>query len=183
MSIEKLKKFLISSLIISLAVILSKICVFKLPNGGSVNLSMIPIVLCSLLFGNKLGILSGLIYSVIKIVLNINLLPIVNIYKYFTIFILDYIFPYIVLGFTNMINKKTNNIKLSVFIVIFLRFLSHFTSGIVIWSEYIENLNSNVDILVYSLIYNCSYLIPEAIIVILFFSNFYSILLKVFLVQ
>ncbi len=100
-------------------------------------------------------------------------------------FILDYIVAYTVLGLGAMYKKKiTNNtvsLALGAFTVLSLRYISHIISGYILygvwaewfftqdgfysWGETIMNtFNGNALSLVYSIIYNGFYMIPEIII-------------------
>ncbi|HPY99958.1 MAG TPA: energy-coupled thiamine transporter ThiT, partial [Clostridiales bacterium] len=52
------------------------------------------------------------------------------------------------------------------FMVCFIRFLCHFVSGITIWASWADNKTWKA-ILLYSLSYNGSYMLPETILTVL----------------
>jgi len=79
--------------------------------------------------------------------------------------LLDYVFAFGVLGlsglFYSVFGKKNFSIPVSAFIVTFLRYLCHILSGILIWGVY---ANEGQSVIMYSLIYNGTYMVPEIII-------------------
>ena len=78
---------------------------------------------------------------------------------------LDYVVAYTVLGlgktFSAFIKNKTAKLITGTFVVVFLRFVCHFLSGILIWNVYAPEGQSAF---LYSLIYNGSYMGIELII-------------------
>ena len=70
---EKLKRLVLSAIMIALATVLSVIKVYKLPLGGAVTLfSMLPIVVVSVLYGVKQGLLTAFVYSAVQMFLDIG---------------------------------------------------------------------------------------------------------------
>ena len=93
--------------------------------------------------------------------------PTQNFYYYFLVIMLDYVMAYTVLGlgktFSAFIKNKTAKLITGTFVVVFLRFVCHFLSGILIWNVYAPEGQSAF---LYSLIYNGSYMGIELIITV-----------------
>jgi thiamine transporter len=123
---------------------------FGLPQGGSINLGMIPILWLALRRGPAIGIFAGAVFGVVDLVIEPFVVHPVQ-------FILDYPLPFACLGLAGFFKKHA---VIGVAVGATGRFISHFISGIIYFREYAGEL----DPAVYSAIYNASYLIPSAII-------------------
>ena len=140
------------ALCVALGFILSSITIFKLQNGGSITpASMLPILAYAWAFGPTAGISAGVVYGCLQLIQGIYVVHPVQ-------FALDYILPFAFLGFAAF--SKTN-LQLAIIIGSLARFLSHFASGIIFWGEYAP---AGQPVVVYSLLYNGLYMLPETII-------------------
>jgi len=141
---------------ISLASVLSQIRIFTMPYGGSVTLgSMIPILLIALRRDLKVGLTTGAIYGLIQILLDGMIYHPVSMF-------LDFPLAFGVIGFVALFKKRP---MVGTVVVFFLRFLSHFTSGVVFWWMYAPEGMSPI---VYSAIYNGGYIFAEMVISLIF---------------
>ena len=79
--------------------------------------------------------------------------------------LIDYVFAFGVLGlsgvFYSAFGKKYYSAIISAFVVTSLRYACHIVSGILIWGVYAGEGQS---VLMYSLVYNGTYMVPEIII-------------------
>ncbi len=176
-----------SGIMIALAAILSLIKVFALPYGGSITLcSMLPILLVSYRNGVKWGILTGFAYSIIQLILDIpgGLFRGISLGVVVGIVVFDYLIAFTGLGIAGLFKNKIKNSQLSILcgalVAMLVRYLSHVASGYIFFSEYAEwffgqdgftlghtilgRFSGNTLSMVYSLVYNGSYMIPEMII-------------------
>lgn len=136
---------------IALAVALSYVRVWKLPQGGSVTAgSMIPIIFVALRWGPGVGISAGVVYGLLQFALEPFFVHPVQ-------FILDYPLAFGFLGFAGVFRRQP---AVGAAAGIAGRFLSHLISGVVFFASYARNQN----VWVYSAIYNGSYLLPELVI-------------------
>ena len=150
------------TLLIALSIVLGKIFVLKMPFGGSINLSPIPIIISSILFGPSWGIYTGFSYSIIKIIFGFQMPPVVNPVNIIAVFLLDYIIPYTSLGLSSIFKVKGKiSIYLAIISIMTLRLLSTTISGVIIWKNL---LRPDLNILTYSFVYNSIYIIPETIL-------------------
>ena len=133
----------------ALATALSFITFVVFPQGGSVTLgSMAPILWLSLRRGPKIGLFTGALYGVVQLVI----LP----YAYNPAQVLfDYPFAFGCLGLAGFLKKWP---VLGVTVGITGRFVMHFISGAV-W--FAPMFAPELDPIVYSAVYNGSYLLPE----------------------
>ena len=137
------------SIFVALATALSFIIVYTLPQGGAITAgSMVPILWLALRRGWKIGIVAGLLYGLIQLVI----LP----YAYNPLqTLLDYPLAFGFLGFAGFFKKWP---IAGVVVGITGRFAMHFLSGVYYFAAiYAPGINPYV----YSAVYNGSYLIPE----------------------
>ena len=166
-TMEKTKKMTVCALLVALATVLtflSKIIPAPWLQGGSVTLaSSVPIIVASLLFGWKWGVLSSVTYAVIQMMTGFYPPPAKEVWDFFLVIVIDYILAFGVFGIASLFFKKEKayTIPLAGFIVMCLRYSCHILSGILIWGVYAKEGQS---VFAYSLIYNGSYMIPEIII-------------------
>ena len=81
-------------------------------------------------------------------------------------FFLDYIFAFTVLGLSGMFRERGFVGKmLGVALTIFLRFVCHYISGVIIFDIWMPEEWSNVHL--YSICYNGAFMLPEMIITML----------------
>lgn len=160
-----IKRLTTAAIFLALHIILSFIVIIKLPNAGSITfISMVPLVFISLKFGSQYGIFTAFIASLFQMLFGFMAPPVNNLLNLSLVVLLDYIIAFTILGSANFFNKLFKNVTISIFIVCFIRFLCHFTSGIIIWNSFVPN---SVAPWIYSLTYNASYMIPEAIFTII----------------
>ena len=166
------KKLTLSAVMIALASVLSLVSVYRLANGGSVTLaSMVPIIVVGYLYDTKWSVLTALVYSIIQMIMGFYPPPTNDVVSYFLVVMLDYVIAVGVLGlgglFFKMLGKGSIAVALSGAIVVFLRFVCHFLSGVIIWDVWAPEGQS---VYTYSLLYNGSYMGLELIITVVVLS-------------
>ena len=151
---------------VALAVVLNFVTLFRMPQGGSVNLEMLPILIIAIRWGGVLGMYTGLVYGLVQLTLNPYIVHPLQ-------FILDYPLAYMVLGIAGFISVKLKAVsKLKVYgsvsfallIGTFARFIFHLLSGVFFFSHFAPE---GQNVWVYSSIYNASFLIPSLVIAII----------------
>ncbi|MGM0369102.1 MAG: energy-coupled thiamine transporter ThiT [Bacillota bacterium] len=163
MESKQIKKIAESGISLALAIVLGFFTIYKMPQGGSVSLEMLPIIFIALRWDWKDGILLGTAYGFIQIMFS-------NSIFHWAQVILDYPVAFALLGLAGIVGnlsqnkslaKKTKVISLGVLLAGSLRFIIHFLSGMIFFAEYAP---AGQPVWLYSLIYNGSYMIPEIII-------------------
>lgn len=160
-----------AGLMIAAAQILSYVKIFEAPYGGSVTAgSMIPIIIFSLRWGVKSGLLAGTAYGVLQFLLG------GTIYSYHIVSILfDYLVAFGLLGLAGLFRNSITGVFTGTFLGLLGRFVCHVISGVVVWASYApEGMNP----LVYSVLYNGSYLLPELVITLVIVGVLYKPLIK-----
>ena len=163
MESKKIKKIAESGVSLALAVVLGFFTVYKMPQGGSVSLEMLPIIFIALRWNWKDGVLLGAAYGIVQIMFS-------NSIFHWAQVILDYPVAFALLGLAGIVGnlaqsdsiaEKGRIISLSVLLAGSLRFMIHFLSGMIFFAEYAPE---GQPVWLYSLVYNGSYMIPETII-------------------
>ncbi|NMA62235.1 MAG: energy-coupled thiamine transporter ThiT [Firmicutes bacterium] len=151
---KNLRIMLETSLLVGAALLLSMLKFWRMPYGGSVSLEMIPIFILAFRRGGKMGILGGALLGFLKLLLSPYIIHPVQL-------LLDYPVPYAVLGVAGFGILRQRRL-LGVAIGSLLRYLTHVASGVIFFAEYAPE---GTPALLYSLSYNASYLVVEAILV------------------
>ena len=155
---------------VALATVLSFIRVYKLAWGGSITLlSMLPIVLFSIKRGLKYGFSVAFVFSLVQLLQGIT----DGLFGWglssqmlIACILFDYILAFSVLGIAGIFRKKgLFGWIVGIIIALSLRFLCHFTTGVVIWKSVgaLWDGFSTDNFWLYSLLYNGSYMLPEII--------------------
>ena len=150
----------------ALSFVLDLLVLFKMPQGGSVTLSMLPIIVIAFRWGILGGMLTGLITGLLQVISGAYVL---NIYQA----ALDYFVAYSLVGLAAVTlgwllsSRKTGNKQSMVSAIIIgtviggvLRFLAHFIGGVIFFAEFA----GDQPVWLYSLVYNASYMIPSIIL-------------------
>ncbi len=149
-----------AALSIALSFILGAIRLYRMPQGGSVPpAGMLPMMLFSYAFGVGPGLLAGLAYGLLDFLQGGYILTPVQ-------FVLDYVVAYAMTGFAGLFGKSKLNERvgfgLGVVVASALRLACSVLSGVVFFAEYAEG--SGYSPLVYSIVYNGGYMLPNALI-------------------
>ena len=162
------------AILVALSAVLSLVKIWEMPLGGSVTpLSMSPVCLVSFRHGLKWGFTASFANSLIQLVFGITMSGLLGWglkpVMLMGCILFDYIIAFTILGICGIFRKKgTAGILCGLFMAIFLRFISHFLSGYIIFRNLAQwdifgSSFENAPIL-YSICYNAMYLLPELII-------------------
>lgn len=145
-----------ASLCIALAFILSYVKLYEMPQGGSVTLaSMLPIFMFAYAYGVAPGLMIGFAYGLLQFVQGGWFVHPVQ-------FLLDYPLAFAMLGFAGIARRLPDSWGMipGVLLGTLLRFLCAFLTGVFFWGDGAGEQN----VLIYSAVYNGTYLIPETAI-------------------
>ncbi len=190
----KTKKIVVCAMLVALASVLSVFRPFSLPFGGGITIaSMMPVCLIAIIYGNREGLISAFAFSIIQMFLGASTISAaflpgeeqMILGKALLMCFLDYTLAYTVLGFSGVFMKKVKAkplaASLGALLTTTLRYLAHILSGYILWGSYAEwffsqegfyafggkilgAFSGNALALIYSVIYNGLYMIPEIII-------------------
>ncbi len=145
-----------AGIVIALFLILKQIKVLEMPMGGSITAgAMVPLFVFAFRWGGKNGMLVGAVAGVLDFILGTK-------YSFHPVsLIFDYPVAYGLLGMAGFFGKKVSGMLAGTIVGIFGRFVSHVISGVVVFASYAPEGQSP---LLYSILYNGTYLLPEFII-------------------
>jgi thiamine transporter len=176
------------AVLVALASVLSLPFLPKLPYGGSITLcGMLPIMAAGYRNGIRWGLLSGFVFGLLHLFAfgGLGDLKGVSVDAFIGSLILDFIVAFSVLGLAGIFRNKISNQRAAFTIgaatVLMLRYLAHIVSGIILFGAYAQwfftdgagasygagilaNYSDMRLIVVYSVIYNGLYMIPEIIL-------------------
>ena len=152
------------ALSVALSFVLSCLRLFRMPTHGAVTPgSMLPIMLFSMVYGVGPGMFTGLVYGVLQYFQDPSFL---NVWQ----FILDYLLAFSALGIAGIARGKDSRwMYISIPAAVLCRAVSAILAGIMWANEYIDygltigSMEFSSPVL-YSMVYNGVYLIPETVI-------------------
>ncbi len=155
------KQLVFSAAAIAISIVCSMIKLFEMPMGGSVTLlSMLFVVLIAYWYGPYVGIMTAVAYGLVQFVME----PI-----FYTLpqMLLDYPLAFGALGLAGFFAKKKWGLQIGYLVGVAGRFVFSTLSGVIFFASYApEGMNPWV----YSILYQGSYLLPEAIITLILIS-------------
>lgn len=178
MKINKTRMICEAAIFIAMAEILSLIKLYEFPNGGSITLEMLPIILFAARYGCGWGSLAGLVYGTITYLIG-------NKFSVdWTTIICDYFIAFVALGFgAGLLSRRKWSVYYGTIIGGVLRFLAHFLIGVFVWGKWMPDTFLGKPMTspwIYSLIYNGSYMLPSIVLCLVVFALLYKPLRKYF---
>ena len=158
------------ALMIAMAYVLSLIKFFELPQGGSITLEMLPLVIMGLRNGTKWGCFTGFVHGLLQMILGFsNVMYCATLIAQLGCILLDYLLAFTVLGLAPVFaapfkGNRTLGAAVGAAIAGILRFICSFLSGWLLWGSYAPEGMSAV---AYSFGYNASYMVPDIIILVI----------------
>ncbi|NJP39808.1 energy-coupled thiamine transporter ThiT [Oscillospiraceae bacterium HV4-5-C5C] len=162
---------------IALATVLSMIKLWQAPMGGSVTPgSMLPLLICGFAFGPVWGCGVGLVYGILQYILDPFPLTVFS-------FLLDYPLAFGALGLSgffaaprpqrlaqrNILRRlgliSFPRLLLGTLVAVLARACFHFLSGFIFYGSYAADYGYSSPVL-YSLVYQAQYMLPELVILI-----------------
>lgn len=139
----------------------------KLPQGGSISLGMIPVFIMAYRWGIKGGLLTGLLLGLLQAIFNPYIVHPVQGF-------LDYYLAFTLVGISGVFFRPikkvltSNNRKLAILYITLgtiigslLRAIAHIIAGVVFFASFAPE---GTPVLIYSIGYNASYMIPTMIV-------------------
>ncbi|MCR5295766.1 MAG: energy-coupled thiamine transporter ThiT [Lachnospiraceae bacterium] len=146
---------------LALAVVTSYIKLFHLPMGGSVTLfSMFFVTLIGYWYGPAVGLMAGVAYGLLQMILDPYIVSLPQM-------LVDYPFAFGALGIAGFFSNRKNGMLFGYIAAVCGRFLFAVLSGVIFFSDYAPE---GMSPLIYSISYNGSYLLAEAVITLILIS-------------
>ncbi len=164
----KIRVLVECGIMIALAQILSFLKLYEFPNGGSVDLGMVPIIFFAVRHGFGWGAGAGFVYGFLQYVIG-NGFAID-----WTTILCDYFIAYTVLGFgAGLFPRKKWSAYVGTLIGGGLRFLAHYIIGAVVWGKWMPETFFGMTMTspwFYSFLYNGSYMFTDIVICLIVFA-------------
>ena len=150
------------AIFVALAFVLSFVKLYELPNGGSLTPAMFPILLFALRFGLGRGLLAGFVFGLLQMIFD-------GAYAWgWQSMLLDYLVAFTPLGLAGLFKGKSWGIFPGTVLGCVARFAVHYISGVTIYRIYepaeIPGIGVFDDAVLYSLVYNGSYMLPNMLL-------------------
>lgn len=150
----KAKPLVFSAMAIALGFVTSLLKLADLPFGGSVTLfSMLFVALIGYWYGLRSGIVAAVAYGLLQLITDPYVIMPAQL-------IVDYILAFGALGLSGIFSKSKHGLVKGYTIAVLGRYLFSFISGVMFFGAYAPEGTS---VYLYSLGYNGTYLIPEAV--------------------
>ncbi len=143
-----------SAVAMALAMVTSEIKLTRLPMGGSITLfSMLFIVLIGYWYGLKAGLMTGFAYGLLQFLMDPVFYSPIQL-------LVDYPLAFGALGLSGFFSEKKNGLLKGYALGVIGRYVFAFISGVVFFGSYAPE---GTPAAIYSLTYNATYIVPEAI--------------------
>ncbi len=165
------------AIMVALAQVLSYLKIWRMPWGGSVVLSMVPLVLFAVRWGLWPGLLAGFVYGVLQFTLDGGFV------LGWQSIIGDYLAAFLVIGFAGLVSRRKNGVFTGTLIAGVLRFIVHWVTGATLWAVYMPDEFLGLKMTnpwIYSALYNLCYMIPNIVITLVVFAALYVPMKKYF---
>ena len=163
---KNLKKMIMITIYVALALVLDfvkeMIPFLNMPQGGSINIALIPIVILSFHFGVKEGMMGGMLWWLISSILGLN--------KWFVSvpqYVVDYILPSVLPGMAAMFYRRKNvyEAEAGILTSMLIRTLMLVISGAYFWPDGVAA--GSAPAWTASLAYNLPYSIATTVILMI----------------
>ena len=140
------------ALMLALTIVLHQLRLFHMPQGGSITLgAMVPLLFLTYRYGAGIGCLAGFLYGMINLMQDAFIVHPLQV-------LFDYPLPYMALAVAAAVPGR---LYAGAVLAFSARFLCHYISGAVFFGSYAP---PDMSPYLYSLVFNATYLVPEAII-------------------
>ena len=166
------------AIMVALALVLNQLKIFRLPNGGSITLEMLPIFFYAVRWGVSPGLLAGFAFGLLQMFID------GAVAWGWQSLLLDYLVAFTPLGLAGLFKGKDWGIFAGTVLGSVVRFIVHFISGITIYAIVAPTELFNMTFTspwMYSLAYNGSYMAIDMALCLVVFGLLYKPLKKYFL--
>ena len=160
------------AVLVALGFVLSFVKLYELPNGGSLTPAMFPILLYGLRWGLARGLGAGFVFGLMQLLFD-------GAYAWgWQSMILDYLLAFTPLGLTGLFRGKAWGIFPGTVLGCTGRFAVHYISGVTIYKiiepTAIPGIGTFDNAVLYSLVYNGSYMLPNMLLALILSALLYK---------
>ena len=159
------KQLVFAAMAIALATVVATVIKLpSLPNGGSVTLfSMLLVTLVGYWYGPVVGITAAVGYGILQFITGPYVVHPLQV-------IIDYPMAFGALGFSGFFANKKNGLLKGYLAGVVGRFFFASVSGLIFYTVYVDAFSENIVAIWASLVYNMTYILPEAVITVILIS-------------
>ena len=159
------KQMVFAAMAVALATVVATVIKLpSLPNGGSVTLfSMLLVTLVGYWYGPAIGIAAAVAFGILQFITGPYVVHPFQV-------IIDYPLAFGALGLSGFFANKKNGLLKGYLAGVLGRFFFASLSGLIFYTVYVDAFQENIVAIWASLVYNMTYILPEAIITILLIS-------------
>lgn len=160
---KKVRMLCEGALCVAMSVVLSYVKLDVGPSGGSINATMIPLILFAVRWGASWGVVAGLVFGTLKYFIGEGL-----VISWVSI-IFDYSVAYAFVGFAGVLKRKADLAWLAALIGCVARFIVHYISGVTVYAAWMPEEFLGLTMTTpwfYSALYNLFYMIPSTIVAV-----------------
>ena len=164
---RNLRRLVEGAVMVAISQVLSMIILWRLPQGGSVSLDMLPIFLYAVRWGVGPGLMSGFAIGILQFIsgggIALGWQSIIG----------DYLVAFTVLGVAGLFRGWKYGVFPGTLLGSAARFLVHYVVGATIWAEYMPDSFFGMTMTspwFYSLLYNGSYMLIDMALCLLVFA-------------
>lgn len=159
------KQIVFAAMAIALATVISVVIKLpSLPNGGSVTLfSMLLVTLVGYWYGPVVGITAAIGYGILQFITGPYVVHPIQV-------VIDYPMAFGALGISGFFANQKNGLLKGYLAGVAGRFFFASVSGLIFYTVYVESLGENMVAIWASLVYNMTYIVPEAVLTVILIS-------------
>ena len=169
---EKVRMLCEGALCVAMSVVLSYVKLDVGPSGGSINATMIPLVLFAIRWGWGWGVGAGLVFGTLKYFLGEGF-----VISWVSI-LFDYSVAYAFVGFAGVLKGKANTAWLAALMGCAARFVVHYLSGVTVYAEWMPEEFLGMTMTTpwfYSFLYNIIWAGPDVALTLVIFLILYQV--------
>lgn len=156
------------AVMVALSIILGMLRLYRLPDGGSITLNMLPLVFFAVRYGPGWGALAGFVYGGLDYIVGSGLAI------DWTTILCDYFLAYTLLGLgAGLFHRSKYRAYLGTIVGGTLRFLASYLVGVFVWGKYMPEVFFGMPMTspwFYSFLYNISYIGPAVVLILVIFT-------------
>ncbi len=161
-----------AAVMVSIALILEQIMLYKLPNGGSVTLSAVPIIFFGLRYGTSWGAMAGFVFGGLNYIMGGTAID-------WTTIIFDYFLAFSMLGWGAGLFKGRKAGAFGASLAgISLQFAASYLVGVFVWGKWMPEAFLGMTMTTpwfYSFLYNILWAAPDLLLALAVFTVLYRI--------
>ena len=169
---KKTKALCEAAIMVALSLILELVVLYKLPNGGSVTLSAVPIVFFGLRHGTGWGAMAGFVFGGLNYIMGGSAID-------WTTIIFDYFLAFSMLGMgAGLFKGRTNGAYGAAVVGVGLQFLASYLVGVFVWGKWMPEEFLGLTMTTpwfYSFLYNILWAGPDLVLCLVAFFLLYQV--------